>query len=111
VRQLADVGADAIRSAASAPARRAALTLVGGATAPLRQTVLALLAGVQLAEHEAPGTATLQVLRGSVRLTAGDDSWELNEGDHIEIPPRRHQLDALEDAAVLLTVAPGAVSG
>jgi quercetin dioxygenase-like cupin family protein len=73
--------------------------------------VLALLAGVRLAEHEAPGTATLQVLRGSVRLTAGDDSWELNESDHIEIPPRRHQLDALEDAAILLMVAPGAVSG
>jgi quercetin dioxygenase-like cupin family protein len=111
VRNLADVAADALRSAASAPARRAALTLVGGATAPLRQTVLALLAGVRLAEHEAPGTATLQVLRGSVRLTAGDDSWELDEGDHVEIPPHRHQLDALEDAAVLLTVAPGAVSG
>jgi quercetin dioxygenase-like cupin family protein len=44
--------------------------MVGGATAPLRQTVLALAAGVRLAEHEALGAATLQVLRGRVRLTA-----------------------------------------
>jgi hypothetical protein len=60
VRNLAAVGAGVLRSGASAPAGRAALTLVGAATAPLRQTVLALAAGVRLAEHEAPGACYSQ---------------------------------------------------
>ena len=41
----------------------------------LRQTVLALTAGSSLDEHENPGEATVQVLRGRVRLTAGEVSW------------------------------------
>jgi quercetin dioxygenase-like cupin family protein len=40
-----------------------------------------------------------------VRLTAGDVSWEGSPGDLIVVPPERHTLEALEDSAVLLTVA------
>ncbi|MFD2348496.1 LuxR family transcriptional regulator [Nonomuraea ferruginea] len=58
-----------------------------------------------LAEHENPGEATLQVLRGRVRLHSGGDSWDGMAGDLLIIPPARHSLDALEDAACLLTVA------
>ena len=53
---------------------RAAHTIHGGHTHELRQTVLALLAGHDLAEHDSPGEATLQVLQGHVRLSAGDDA-------------------------------------
>jgi quercetin dioxygenase-like cupin family protein len=45
------------------------------------------------------------VLSGRVRLRAGHDSWDGRDGDLIVIPPSRHDLYALEDAAVLLTVA------
>ncbi|GGJ48313.1 hypothetical protein GCM10010121_069320 [Streptomyces brasiliensis] len=58
-----------------------------------------------LAEHENPGEATLLVLRGRVRLTSGDTSWEGRTGDLITIPEARHSVQAVEDAAVLLTVA------
>jgi quercetin dioxygenase-like cupin family protein len=34
--------------------------------------VLALDAGSSLDEHESPGEATIQVLRGQIRLTAGE---------------------------------------
>lgn len=83
---------------------RAAQTLYGGHGHQLRQTVIALLAGHELAEHESPGEATLQVLHGTVRLTADGEAWEGGVGDLLVIPPRRHGLAALADSAVLLTV-------
>jgi quercetin dioxygenase-like cupin family protein len=83
---------------------RAAHTVHGGHDHDLRQTLLALLAGHDLAEHNSPGEATLQVLRGRVRLDAGDDSWDGVTGDVVAIPPARHSLTALVDSVFLLTV-------
>jgi quercetin dioxygenase-like cupin family protein len=83
---------------------RAAHTIHGGHTHELRQTVLALLAGHDLSEHDSPGEATLQVLRGHVRLTTGGDSWDGKAGDYVAIPPERHALAAVEDSVVILTV-------
>ena len=92
-------------------AGRSAHTVYGGQGHALRQTLIALVAGHRLGEHESPGEATLQVVRGRVALHAGDDSWEGTAGDHATIPPARHDLEALEDSAVLLTVALRGVPG
>ncbi|MEE1795732.1 cupin [Streptomyces sp. BE308] len=70
---------------------------------PLRQTVIALTSGTALDEHNAPPAASLQVLRGSVRLTAGSGDVELTTGELHPIPQERHGLLALTDAVVLLT--------
>ncbi|TYB38745.1 LuxR family transcriptional regulator [Micromonospora sp. AP08] len=86
---------------------RSARTLHGGPTTLLRQTLVALVAGHALAEHASPGDATLQVLRGRVRLTAGDQTWPGSAGDLLVIPDAHHALHADEDAVVLLTVARG----
>ncbi|MER5993856.1 cupin domain-containing protein [Streptomyces viridosporus] len=94
-----------LERAAAASSGRSAATVHGGHEHVLRQTLLALTTGTSLAEHENPGEATLQVLRGRVRLTSGDTSWEGRTDDLIAIPPARHALEALEDSAVLLTVA------
>ena len=59
---------------------RAAQTIRGGHDHSLRETVIALAAGRELGEHESPGEATLQVLTGRVRLTAGDESCECSTG-------------------------------
>lgn len=83
---------------------RSAHTLHGGRDHALRQTVVVILAGHELAEHESPGEATLQVLHGRVRLNSAHESWEGSAGDYVVIPPERHALAALDDAAVLLTV-------
>lgn len=94
-----------LEQARSAPQGRSAHTVYGGKDRRLRQTLLALSAATRLDEHESPGEATLQVLRGRVSLTAGKDVWEGSVGDHLALPAGRHDLLALEDAAVLLTVA------
>lgn len=83
---------------------RAAHTIYGS-DHRLRETVLALLAGTELAEHESPGEATLQVLHGNVELTAGFEAWSGEAGDHVIIPRARHSLTAVTDAVVLLTVS------
>lgn len=70
----------------------------------LRQALLTLSAGSELADHDSPPEATLQVLKGEVRLATASDSWELSEGDLIPIPPQRHSVTALSDAAFLLTI-------
>ncbi len=101
---LQSVADEELRTARAAASARSARTIHGGHDRSLRETVIALVAGHELAEHESPGEATLQVLRGRVRLTAGDEAWESGVGGHVVIPGERHALTALEDAVVLLTV-------
>lgn len=91
--------------AKSAGSGRSAHTVYGGHEHSLRQTVIALTEGSELDEHESPGEATLQVLRGRVVVTNAEAQWEGVDGDHIVIPNSRHGLRALEDSVVLLTVA------
>lgn len=94
-----------MEGARTASSGRSAKTVYGGHEHVLRQTVIALLDGRQLSEHENPGEATVHVLRGRVRLAAGDVSWEGSAGDLLVVPDAPHSLTALADAAVLLTVA------
>ena len=71
----------------------------------LRQTLIALRSGADLNEHESPGAASLMVIRGHVRLVAGDESVEVGAHQISPIPDRRHSLHADEDSVVLLSVA------
>ena len=83
---------------------RSAYTLFTGREHRLRQTVIALAAGHRLAEHNSPGEATLQVLSGQAQLITATQQWTGRAGDHVIIAPERHELLAVEDTAVLLTV-------
>jgi quercetin dioxygenase-like cupin family protein len=94
-----------IAAAREAHSGRSAHTLHGGREHALRQTLLALAAGHTLSEHESPGEATLQVLRGTVTVTTPAETWRGSAGDHLTIPRERHDLAAEDDAVVLLTVA------
>lgn len=91
--------------ARTASSGRSAFTVFGGHDHRLRQTLIALAAGHELADHESPGEATLHVLKGVVSLTTPPESLQLSAGDLVAIPSERHGLSALEDCAVLLTVA------
>ncbi|MGW6396094.1 cupin [Streptomyces sp. NPDC055103] len=69
----------------------------------LRQSVIALTSGTSLDEHNGPPAASLQVLRGRVKLTTAGWAEELSAQALRMIPKERHGLTALEDAVVLLT--------
>ncbi|MEV6305328.1 cupin domain-containing protein [Actinoplanes sp. NPDC051861] len=105
---LTALGDQQLAFARGATSGRSAETVLGGHTAALRQTVIAIVAGRGLDDHESPGEATLQVLRGHVRLTAGSGSAEAGAGELLVIPAVRHRLDALEDSVLLLTVVKSA---
>ena len=105
---LTTLADELLATAKEANSGRAARTVHGGAGFSLRQTVIALVAGRGLDEHESPGEATLQVIRGEVRLecvTSGTIPGVA--GDLLTIPDERHSLDADTDSVVLLTVATG----
>jgi len=73
---------------------------------PLRQSIIALVAGIELAEHNSPPAASLQVLVGRVRVT-GFDQAVLAAGELSVLTHARHAVLALEDAVVLLTTVTG----
>lgn len=94
-----------VQRAAGNPANgRSAHTVYGGQGTILRQTVIALVAGEKLSDHPNPGEATVQVLRGRVRLAIEGGFIDGVEGDLLVVPQEVHHLEALETSAVLLTV-------
>jgi quercetin dioxygenase-like cupin family protein len=101
---LEALGRELLERAAKASGGHTAETVVGGHELALRQTMVAMVKGSALAEHESPEQATVYVLRGRVRMSAGDDTWEGRAGDLLVVPNMRHNLEATEDSAVLLTV-------
>ena len=101
---LTALAADLLDKAAAAHARRAAYTLAHPVDG-LRQTVIALLAGVDLGEHESPGPASLLVLRGQVRVVTGNGGVAIGAGEITPVPMQRHGLHADLDSVVLLSVA------
>lgn len=71
---------------------------------PLRQSVIALREGVRLAEHNSPPAASLQVLKGHVRVEMGDEvQGEFREGELWILTHERHAVLALADSVFLLT--------
>lgn len=94
-----------LQAAADADGGRAADTVFGGHEKSLRQTVIAMVKGTTLGEHDNQDDATVYVLQGRVRLRVGEDSWKARTGSLLIVPHARHSFEALEDSAVLMSVA------
>lgn len=84
---------------------RSAVLLVSDAE--LRQTLVALVAGSVLGEHNSPPAASMQVLRGRVEVTAGDEAVTLRAGQLRALTHQRHAVRALADSVFLLTTVTG----
>lgn len=108
---LDDLAGLMLEEAGGRDAGRAARTLTPGSGARLKQTVLAVRAGRRLQEHTTPGPATIQVLRGTAVVGLPDGQQTVPAGSWMVIPDQPHDLEAVGDTAVLLTVAPAGRQG
>jgi len=85
-------------------AGRAAKTLVK--EGPIRVTLVALRRGVALEEHHVAGPVTIQVLHGTFRLSTDRGDTDVHVGELVVLDTGiPHTAHALEDCALLLTVA------
>lgn len=94
-----------LKHAADAGGARAAETVVGGHEKMLRQTVVGLIAGAKIAERDNHDESTIYVLKGRVVLRTEEAHWEAPATSLLIVPEVRHSLEALEDSALLITVA------
>jgi quercetin dioxygenase-like cupin family protein len=62
--------------------------------------------GAVIKEHHADGTLSVQVLKGAARLTVEGKAFELKTGGVLTLGASiRHEVEALEDTAFLLTIS------
>jgi quercetin dioxygenase-like cupin family protein len=79
---------------------------------PLRLVLFAFVAGGRLPEHRAPGWVTIQVLRGALRVRTPAAEHVLGAGQILALAPDvPHDVDATEEADMLLGVYPEAPVG
>jgi quercetin dioxygenase-like cupin family protein len=98
-----DLNAEIERFPPDVPSGRRSETLIK--TSGLRVVLITMRADTELHEHVAPGTITVQPIRGRFAFTAGDDEREIVPGALISVEAGvRHAVRALEDGAFLLTM-------
>jgi quercetin dioxygenase-like cupin family protein len=105
VRDLETEADDLLLVAVATRAGRAAKAMTPPGSTPLQQTMVALCAGQRLPEHEPTGPATIQVLRGVVRVTGCDVDELLRAGEWTALPASRAAIDALEEAVILMSIS------
>ncbi len=71
----------------------------------VRIVMLTFPAGYVMKEHSAPKTLLMQSLDGRMTVTVGDEATTLVPGGLIRMDPLvRHQVEAHEDARLMLTL-------
>ena len=72
----------------------------------LRLLLLALKAKGSVPEHKAEGRVSIHTLRGHVRIHTANATFDLHAGRLITLDPgERHDVEAVEDSGVLVTIA------
>jgi len=71
-----------------------------------RVVLITMEHGAHIKEHHADGTISVQVLKGKIRMNVGGKPHELATGNLFTLGASiRHDVEALDDAAFLLTIA------
>jgi quercetin dioxygenase-like cupin family protein len=106
---LIDLNSEAARFSPHDDTGRSAETLLK--TSDLRVVLVTMRAGAELAEHTAPGTITVQPLRGRFLFSTEDMTKEIVAGDLMSVAGKvRHAVRCLDEGAFLLTLAwPGII--
>lgn len=74
-------------------------------TPDLRVVLIAMQANARIAEHQVEQTASIQVLRGTLRLALPDRTVELRTGELFVMEAGlSHDVDATEESAFVLTL-------
>jgi quercetin dioxygenase-like cupin family protein len=98
-----DEGADLLEKAKSASGGRAAKTLVKNGS--LRVTLIAMRKGAVAKRHHVDGPATIQVLRGKLRIVTPRGPDDLATGTLYALGARtEHSHTAITDCIALLTI-------
>jgi quercetin dioxygenase-like cupin family protein len=72
----------------------------------MRVVLTAMSEGARVTEHIAPGPLTVEVLQGRLRMQLADGNVELPAGHLLALDRNeRHDVEALEKSAFLLTIA------
>lgn len=72
----------------------------------LRIVLIALARGARLEKHQTIGRLSVQLLEGKVAMQIGEQRVEIAAHGLLELAPNRaHDVEALEESALLLTVA------
>jgi quercetin dioxygenase-like cupin family protein len=71
-----------------------------------RVVLISMAPGARLKEHHADGAISVQVLKGSIRFTTQRKAHDLKQGNVLILGASiKHDVEALEDSAFLLTIA------
>lgn len=74
----------------------------------VRVVIFAFDTGQELTDHTASVAAVVQVVKGRLRLTLGDDTVEAGPGSWVHMPPHlSHSVMALEPSVMLLSLLRG----
>ena len=74
----------------------------------LRVVLVGLHEGAAIEPHRAEGPTSIHLLSGAVRVTAGEEEFDLAPGQVLAMDAGvRHALQAGEESAFLLTIAMG----
>jgi quercetin dioxygenase-like cupin family protein len=72
----------------------------------LRVVLMAVQAGVGIPEHQTDGRLSIQILSGHVQIRASGRTFNLRAGNLLALDRGiRHDVTALEESALLLTIA------